>query len=159
MDDGHREKICHDCCDAEAVHIVITHGSDTATKTAEALAGYSHGLKGKTIVITGSSTPFMMKDTNADFNLGMASAVVRILPPGIYIAMSGMVYPWNACVKNEDGLFVDNGAEADIGQLFAAAAAAADKAEAFIDECGDALRAADGSGTLVSQAHGIASPS
>jgi len=39
--------------------------------------------------------PAMSRDSDADFNLGMAVAAVQILSPGTYIALNGQVVHWH----------------------------------------------------------------
>ena len=74
---------------ASQTRIIITHGTDTMGETAAALAGIS----GKTIVLTGAMLPEKFRDSDADFNLGMAIAAVRLSPPGVYVALNGTVTP------------------------------------------------------------------
>lgn len=80
----------------DAEKIVITHGTDTMPQTAEALVD----LDGKTIVMTGALTPARFRTTDAVFNVGMAVAAVQVCAPGVYIAMSGQVFPAGAVRKN-----------------------------------------------------------
>jgi len=80
----------------DATHFVITHGTDTMPRTAEALMD----LEGKTIVFTGALTPARFKATDAMFNVGMAVAAVQVAKPGVYIAMSGQVFEAGAVCKN-----------------------------------------------------------
>lgn len=77
-------------------HIVITHGTDTMTKTAAVLAD----VKGKTIVLTGALAPAIFKDSDAVFNLGCALAAAQTAPNGVYIAMNGRVFKHDAVVKD-----------------------------------------------------------
>ena len=79
-----------------ATHFIITHGTDTMSETASALSE----LKGKTIVLTGALTPARFRTTDAVFNVGMAVAAVQVAAPGVYIAMSGQVFPAGAVRKN-----------------------------------------------------------
>lgn len=76
--------------------ILITHGTDTMTETAAALAG----LPDKVIVFTGSMVPARFRQTDAFFNLGCAVGALQVLPPGIYIAMNGRVFPAAQVKKN-----------------------------------------------------------
>lgn len=78
-----RRRVEADPCDC----IIITHGTDTMVRTAQALAG----IVGKTIVLTGSMQPARFRVTDADFNVGTAVAAVQVMPPGVYIAMNGRV--------------------------------------------------------------------
>lgn len=68
--------------------VVITHGTDTMTDTAKALAD----IADKTIVLTGALTPARFAETDAPFNLGMAFAAAQVAAPGVHIAMSGQVF-------------------------------------------------------------------
>lgn len=74
-----------------ADRIVITHGTDTMAKTAEVLSA----IADKTIVLTGAMLPEKFVTSDARFNIGMATAAVQSLPPGVYIALYGRVVPWN----------------------------------------------------------------
>jgi len=83
--------------------IVITHGTDTMTVTAEALAH----IRDKTIVLTGALAPARFSESDAAFNLGMAFATAQTAPPGVYIAINGSVFRGNEVVKNRElGCFV-----------------------------------------------------
>jgi len=68
--------------------VIITHGTDTMTKTAQKLTGFP----AKVIVLTGALSPARFSDTDALFNLGMAFGAVQTLPPGVYISMNGTVF-------------------------------------------------------------------
>jgi L-asparaginase len=80
----------------DAERYVITHGTDTMAITAEALMP----LEGRTIVLTGALTPARFKATDAVFNVGMAVAAAQVAPHGVYIAMSGQVFPAGHVRKN-----------------------------------------------------------
>ena len=86
--------------------VIVTHGTDTMTETAAALAG----LPGKVIVFTGALSPARFKGSDAPFNLGCAVGAVQSLPEGVYIAMSGRVFEAGRVRKNRDaGRFEDIG--------------------------------------------------
>ena len=70
--------------------IVITHGTDTIQLTAKKLSE----VKNKKIVLTGAMIPEKFKDSDADFNLGMAVAGVQFLSDGVYIALFGKLSKW-----------------------------------------------------------------
>ena len=82
----------------DADKYVITHGTDTMPQTAEKLTD----MPGQTIVLTGALTPARFRTTDAVFNVGMAVAAVQVCQPGVYIAMSGQVFPAGAVRKNRD---------------------------------------------------------
>lgn len=87
----------------EPDRIVITHGTDTMTDSAQALAG----IADKTIVLTGALAPARFSESDATFNLGMAFAAVQCLPPGVYIAMNGQVFRGDRVRKDrQQGKFV-----------------------------------------------------
>lgn len=86
-------------------HILITHGTDTMTKTADVL----RDIPGKVIVFTGAMQPARMRDTDAPFNLGVAVGALQVLPDGIYIAMSGRIFEAGKVKKNRaEGRFEDS---------------------------------------------------
>ncbi|MPT47902.1 MAG: asparaginase [Sphingobium sp.] len=106
LTDEDRAVIVQAVAESSARHIVITHGSDTMTKTAQALAD-ANVLEGRTIIFVGAMQPARFAETDAPFNLGMAFAAAQIAAPGIYIAMSGTIFPADKVVKNrEKGVFV-----------------------------------------------------
>ena len=95
--DAADRKVLFDYIEADdAMHYVITHGTDSMPETAAALSG----LDGRTIVLTGALTPARFKTTDAVFNVGMAVATVQVAGPGVYIAMSGQVFEAGAVRKN-----------------------------------------------------------
>ncbi|MCB0490471.1 MAG: asparaginase [Cyclobacteriaceae bacterium] len=80
-------------------HIIITHGTDTMVETATFLAEH---IKNKVIVITGAMRPEQFSNSDAPVNIGTAIGAVQILGPGVYIAMHGIVKPWNSMKRNLD---------------------------------------------------------
>ena len=103
MTDADRALILENCEEVNEAQIVITHGTDTMTKTAKVLA--NAGLS-KTIVLTGAMIPYKFGSSDGLFNLGGALAFAQILEPGVYIAMNGRVFDWDKVTKNkETGVF------------------------------------------------------
>ena len=103
LDDSDRERIATTVREAPQRRIVITHGTDTMTRSAAALAG----VTGKTIVFVGALAPARFAESDAAFNLGMAFATAQVASPGVYIAMNGTVFPADQVVKDrERGAFV-----------------------------------------------------
>jgi L-asparaginase len=97
LTDADRDTIAHNCRRAAEDRIVITHGTDTMVDTARVLAA---AVPGKTIVLTGAMIPFAFGSSDGLFNLGSALSFVQVLPPGVYIAMNGRVFPWDAVRKD-----------------------------------------------------------
>jgi L-asparaginase len=107
MTDADRAIILENCLQCEEDKIVITHGTDTMTETAQYL---SNKIPGKTVVITGAMIPYKFGSSDGLFNMGSALAFVQSLPVGIYIAMNGRYYDWNNCKKNKQtGFFEELG--------------------------------------------------
>jgi L-asparaginase len=99
MADADRSLIVQNCVQAPEERIVITHGTDTMTETAAALAAV---VASKTIVLTGAMIPYAFGSSDGLFNLGSALSFVQVLPAGVYIAMNGKCFPWDACRKNRE---------------------------------------------------------
>ena len=103
LTDEDRALIAGAVAEAATPHIVITHGTDTMTTTAQALSGIS----GKTVVLVGALAPARFAESDAVFNLGMAVATAQVAPPGVYITMNGTVFRADEVVKDRDaGAFV-----------------------------------------------------
>jgi L-asparaginase len=99
-----RAAIAQTAREAPELRIVITHGTDTMTDTAQVL---DREAPGKTIVLTGALSPARFADTDAPFNLGMAFAAAQTAAPGVWIAMSGQVFDGLKVRKDrEAGRFV-----------------------------------------------------
>ena len=88
LTDDDRDAIRHAIATTPHTRIVVTHGTDTMTKT----AGVLSRIGGKTIVLTGALSPARFANTDAAFNVGMAFGAVQTLPVGVYIAMNGQVF-------------------------------------------------------------------
>jgi L-asparaginase len=98
LTDDDRAAIRRACENAREIRILITHGTDTMCHTAAAL----EGLRGKTIVLTGALAPSRFRVTDAIFNLGLGLGAVQSMPPGVYIAMNGTVFPACKVRKNRE---------------------------------------------------------
>lgn len=99
MTDEDRALIVRNCLKCGQDRIIVTHGTDTMTQTAAAIAAAN--IEGKTIVITGAMIPYHF-GTSSDgfFNMGAALAFVQTLPSGVYVVMNGRYFLWNEVVKN-----------------------------------------------------------
>ena len=103
MTDAHRQVILERCAAAAEERIVITHGTDTMERTAQALG---EELSGKTVVLTGAMVPYKFGSSDGMFNLGTALGFVQTLPSGVYVVMNGRCFLWNQARKNrEEGIF------------------------------------------------------
>lgn len=73
--------------------VVITHGTDTLTDTADYLSRHASAAASKVIVLTGALQPAAMVASDAALNLGAALMASQALQPGVYVCMSGRAVP------------------------------------------------------------------
>ncbi len=99
MTEADRDLIVQNCLQSDENRIVITHGTDTMTETAAAIA---QAVSGKTVVLTGAMIPYAFGSSDGLFNLGSALSFVQVLPPGVYISMNGKCFPWDRVRKNRE---------------------------------------------------------
>lgn len=122
MQAADRERVLAACRAAPEASLVIVHGTDTMPDTARVLgphfgahfaerdgvtpsSGGTHDAS-KTIVLTGAMVPYAITRSDALFNLGFACACAQTLAPGVWIAMNGRIFAWDAVRKNrEEGVF------------------------------------------------------
>jgi L-asparaginase len=98
-----RTLIAHQCTHADENQIVITHGTDTMSQTAQYLALQNIP---KTIILTGAMIPIKFGSSDGLFNLGSALAFAQALPHGVYVAMNGRYFNANNVRKNTtNGIF------------------------------------------------------
>ncbi len=97
--DADRAAIAAACNNTKSNKILITHGTDTMTITAEYLLDK---CTEKTIVLTGAMVPYKFGSSDGLFNLGSALAFVQVLSPGVYIVMNGKVFEAGKVKKNTD---------------------------------------------------------
>lgn len=99
-----RRRILAACRRSPETRLVVTHGTDTLTETAAVLG---RGLTGKTVVLTGAMRPYRFGSSDGLFNLGSALSFAQVLPPGVFVAMNGRVFPWDRVRKDRRrGVFV-----------------------------------------------------
>lgn len=99
MTEADRLRILERCRDAPESRIVVTHGTDTMVETARVLAS---AIQDKTVVMTGAMVPYAFGSSDGMFNMGSALSFAQCLPPGVYIAMNGRIFPWNKTRKNRE---------------------------------------------------------
>ena len=103
MQTANRVQVLESCRRAPEDRIVITHGTDTMTETAEVLG--KAGLA-KRIVMTGAMVPYIFNNSDAVFNLGCALIAVQLVPVGVHITMNGRLFAWDDVQKNRElGVF------------------------------------------------------
>jgi len=94
-----RASIVTAAASSEASRVVITHGTDTMVQTAKALKQVAET---KTVVLVGSLTPARFRESDAEFNIGVAIGAVQSLPNGVYLAMNGKIFHPEKVRKNRD---------------------------------------------------------
>ncbi len=99
MTDAERTAIVQHCRQGPEDRIVVTHGTDTMTLTAEAIA---REITAKTVVLTGAMVPYAFGSSDGLFNLGSALSFVQVLDHGVYIAMNGKYFAWDRVQKNRE---------------------------------------------------------
>src|SRR5438045_8059679 len=85
MTDADRALIVQNCIQSPEDRIVITHGTDTMTETAAAIA---RAVPVKTIVLTAAMVPYAFGSSAGLFNLGSALSFAQVLPPRVYRSMT-----------------------------------------------------------------------
>ncbi|MBN1650044.1 MAG: asparaginase [Bacteroidales bacterium] len=90
LSNNDRNQLLKACQQASNDKIIITHGTDTMLETAQVL----QVIKDKTIVITGAMRPERFTNSDAELQFGMALAGVQTLSTGIYIAIQGLIAPF-----------------------------------------------------------------
>lgn len=98
MTSSDRRMIKQRVADDTSRFILITHGTDSMTVTAEELKE----IHDKVIVLTGAINPYLFKQSDATFNVGCAIGAMQTLAPGVYIAMSGRILKAGEAKKNRD---------------------------------------------------------
>lgn len=99
MTDNERQSLTTACTATDEDRIVVVHGTDTMVESAQAVAA---ARLAKTIVFTGAMIPFEVAGSDAAFNLGFAVASAQQAKPGVWIAMHGRLFDWNAVRKNRE---------------------------------------------------------
>ena len=79
--------------------VLITHGTDTMSESARYIAEHAE-LGSKVVVLTGAMQPAVMAHSDAGFNLGAAISALNLLEPGVYIRMSGRIFPAHTVRKD-----------------------------------------------------------
>lgn len=100
MDSADRELLYQACLHCTEQKIVITHGTDTMTLSAQRLLQDITQLAHKTIVFTGAMRPFRLGQSDASFNLGCALMAAQIAAEGVWITMHGQLFHAHGVHKN-----------------------------------------------------------
>ena len=105
MTGAQRDHIIERCYKSNSDKIIITHGTDTMTKTASLIAKEKLN---KTIILTGAMIPFKFGSSDGLFNIGGSLAYVQTLPRNVYIVMNGQCFKHGEVFKNKKTGFFQN---------------------------------------------------
>ena len=85
--------------------VVVVHGTDRLAQSGEATN--DAGIPAAPVVFTGAMRPYELRNTDALQNLTEALLAVRLLEPGVYVAMHNKVLRFPGVEKDhEAGTFV-----------------------------------------------------
>ena len=101
INENDRKNILNICQKSSEEQIIITHGTDTILETAKFLSI----IENKTIVLTGSFLPHAFKNSDAEFNIGMAISAVQTLNSGIYVSLNGIIASHNELQRDDSGKY------------------------------------------------------
>lgn len=103
MTDADREAICAaiDQTRKTRAPIVVIHGTDTMTKSAEFCQKALPAID-VAVVFTGAMKPLEVRNTDATQNLTEALIAAQLLKPGFYIAFHNRVYEAGKVRKNRN---------------------------------------------------------
>ncbi|MCT4636170.1 MAG: asparaginase domain-containing protein [Bacteroidales bacterium] len=97
--DEDRAELANMINDLDCDKIIVTHGTDTMYETALFLSKH---IKDKLIVITGAMRPERFSNSEAPVNVGCAIATANLMDKGIFIAMHGIVKPFDKIKRDMD---------------------------------------------------------
>jgi L-asparaginase len=101
MSEEQRSEIANAVKTSAEARVVVVHGTDTMVKTAKLTASVLGPKDGHVVVFTGAMIPYSLEFSDAVFNLGCAVTAAQLLPPGVYVAMSGRIFPYDHVEKNK----------------------------------------------------------
>ena len=85
--------------------VIVVHGTDRLAESGDTTV--AAGVPAVPVVFTGAMRPYELRDTDAMQNLTEALLAVRLLEPGVYVAMHNKVLGFPGVVKDHDaGTFV-----------------------------------------------------
>jgi len=85
--------------------VIVVHGTDRLAASGEATV--AAGVPAAPIVFTGAIRPYELRHTDAMQNLTEALLAVRLLEPGVYVAIHNKVLEFPGVVKDyESGTFI-----------------------------------------------------
>lgn len=109
MNDEQRLNIVERILLSSEERVIVIHGTDTMTATAELCKLKRGEDDNHVIVFTGAMVPYVLRNSDAVYNLGCAQMAVQLLSPGVYIVMNGRIFDAGNVHKDKSaGLFLCN---------------------------------------------------
>ncbi len=99
MDDADRLALCDAIEEVATDAVIVVHGTDTMDQSARTVA---ERVAGKRVIFTGAMIPFSIDPVEATANLSLAIAAAQQAKPGVFIAMHGLILPFEQIVKNRE---------------------------------------------------------
>lgn len=93
LTDADRRSLADRLDEIGSARVIITHGTDTMTDTAQHLLEHAATATAKVVILTGALRPAAMHGSDAALNLGASLIACQTLTPGVYVCMSGRVLP------------------------------------------------------------------
>merc|ERR1712227_373308 len=107
MTDKNREELWKIIIDKKVDKVIITHGTDTMIETSLFLSRKMKAEENQLkIILTGAFLPESFKNSDADFNIGVAIGGISFCNPGVYVAMNGNIVRCDEASRTEEGTFI-----------------------------------------------------
>ena len=93
----------------ESKKIIVTHGTDTIIDTAKGIqVELRNSNLDKIVILTGSFLPESMKESDADFNLGLAFGALQanLTLGNCFIAICGKIFHADHIKRTQNGRFI-----------------------------------------------------
>jgi L-asparaginase len=109
MSEEQRENVVERILLSTEEKVIVIHGTDTMTETAELCKSKMRSDDNHVIVLTGAMVPYALRNSDAVYNLGCAQMGVQLLKPGVYVVMNGKAFEAGSVHKDKSvGLFIEN---------------------------------------------------
>lgn len=106
MNEEQRQEVALLCQRSPEKRVLVVHGTDTMVQTAKLVKSILDKDDQHVVVFTGAMVPYSLENSDAVFNLGCAVSAVSLLPPGVYICMSGKIFDAEKVYKDKNlGVF------------------------------------------------------
>jgi L-asparaginase len=105
MDDNDRQKVFEAVKNADSENIIIIHWTDTMIDTWKIIKQATD----KTIILVGSSLPYIFRNSDADFNIWFAVWSINLLnqisKKWVFLAMNWELFDIDNVIKTQEWIF------------------------------------------------------